>query len=482
GYSGRLSMLYRPPGYGLPGVLAADPPAAAAPLRLGIVGMRRAEPTITPLVYHGGFAVKSLVFETLVRVDDAGNTAPGLADSWERSADGARWTFHLRPGARFHDGRPCDAAAVKAHFDGWIGKPEHDWLGMSSRVERIEAPHPARLDFVMREPYPLVRDLAALNPCAVTSGGPETPLGSGPFRVERHDPGVATLLAQVDTGSRIEVRTLDGGDHIVLSPIAALRSGQVDAVVDGWVPQIPREEARELGAGGEFQVLSSPGSLTVFLRFNRDAAPFRDRDARLRLAAAIDREALVREVAAGYAEPRETLFAVPSWPARRIASPPPTPPAAPPVTARFLVHDLDPDHVRLALAVARQARSAGFSIDVIAAPRPEYLKRLADGDYDLAVSTTHGLPYDPHMWLVSRFLSPEAGDAEMAALVRATFPVEGEALAARYAEIEARIEAEAMLVPLFAPDRLALARRGVEGLRLGRNAYAPDLAAARVAR
>jgi hypothetical protein len=86
------------------------------------------------------------------------------------------------------------------------------------------------------------------------------------------------------------------------------------------------------------------------------------------------------------------------------------------------------------------------------------------------------------MWLVSRFLSPDAGDAEMAALVRATFPAEGDALAARYGDIEARIEAEVLLVPLFAPQRLALARRGVEGLRLGRNAYATDLSGARVAR
>jgi hypothetical protein len=146
------------------------------------------------------------------------------------------------------------------------------------------------------------------------------------------------------------------------------------------------------------------------------------------------------------------------------------------------VHDLDPDHVRMALAVARQARHKGIDIDVVAVPRPEYLKRMGEDDYDIAVSTTHGLPYDPHMWLVSRFLSPDGNDPEFAEPVRATFSAEGEALAARYADIEARIEAEALLVPLFAPQRLAIARRGVEGIRLGRNAYATDLSAARVAR
>jgi peptide/nickel transport system substrate-binding protein len=474
GYSGRLSMLYRPPGYGLPGVLATEAPGAT--LRIGVVGMRRQEPTITPLVYHGGFTVKSLVFETLVRADDEGRPVPGLAESWEQSADGRRWTFLLRPDARFHDGRPCDATAVKAHFERWVGGPEHAWLGMSSRTERIEAPEPLRLVFVMKEPYPLPRDLAAINPCAVAGGGPEVPVGSGPFRVERHEPGVSTLLAHVDTGNRIEIRPLDGGDHVVLSPISALRSGQVDAVVDGWVPQIPREEARELGDA--FRVQASPGSLTVFLDFNREAGPFRERDARLRLAAAVDRDALVREAAAGFAEPRETLFSVPVWPARRVAPPAP-PPQGPPVAARFLVHDLDPDHVRTALAIARQARGAGIYLDVVAVPRPDYVKRRREGDYDLILSATHGIPYDPHMWLVSRFLSPEA-DPGLAAAVRATFGAEGQSLAARYADIEARIEAEALLVPLFAPHRLAIARRDVEGIRFGRNGYAVDLTAARL--
>ena len=39
-----------------------------------------------------------------------------LAERWEANADQSVWTFHLREGATFHDGSPCDAAAVKASF------------------------------------------------------------------------------------------------------------------------------------------------------------------------------------------------------------------------------------------------------------------------------------------------------------------------------------------------------------------------------
>jgi peptide/nickel transport system substrate-binding protein len=42
-----------------------------------------------------------------------------LATSWTVSGGGTRWTFRLRPGARFSDGTPADAAAVKFNFDRW---------------------------------------------------------------------------------------------------------------------------------------------------------------------------------------------------------------------------------------------------------------------------------------------------------------------------------------------------------------------------
>src|SRR5260370_24029005 len=57
------------------------------------------------------------IFDTLVTLDEKGQTQPKLALSWTRSDDYKTWTFKLRPGVKFHDGTPFNAQAVKENFD-----------------------------------------------------------------------------------------------------------------------------------------------------------------------------------------------------------------------------------------------------------------------------------------------------------------------------------------------------------------------------
>ena len=59
----------------------------------------------------------SALFDTLTTLDANGKPQPKLALSWEPSEDFKMWTFKLRPGVKFHDGTPFNAAAFKANFD-----------------------------------------------------------------------------------------------------------------------------------------------------------------------------------------------------------------------------------------------------------------------------------------------------------------------------------------------------------------------------
>src|SRR6478672_13859135 len=58
--------------------------------------------------------VVTLLFDNLTQFDADARLKPGLARSWEASADGRVYTFHLRTNASFHDGRPVRSADVRA--------------------------------------------------------------------------------------------------------------------------------------------------------------------------------------------------------------------------------------------------------------------------------------------------------------------------------------------------------------------------------
>ena len=92
-----------------------------------VIGMEAEPPGLDPgqaLGLHT-LRVTHEIFDTLVATpDDSTEVVPGLAESWQVSADGLAWMFKLRKGVRFHDGTPLDAAAVKFTFDRVID-PSH---------------------------------------------------------------------------------------------------------------------------------------------------------------------------------------------------------------------------------------------------------------------------------------------------------------------------------------------------------------------
>ena len=104
-----------------------------------------------------------LVFENLIRRDprDVPNNMPlipELATSWEISADGLTYTFHLRDGVEFADGTPLTAADVKATFDRTIF-PESFGVGLESiqkslfnAVSAVNVVDPLTVEFKLGEP------------------------------------------------------------------------------------------------------------------------------------------------------------------------------------------------------------------------------------------------------------------------------------------------------------------------------------------
>jgi peptide/nickel transport system substrate-binding protein len=302
--------------------LASLVPARAAAASDLVVGAPADVVSLDPAVLTDGvsLAATQQVFETLVRFRGASlDLEPGLAAGWETSADGLVWTFHLRPGVRFHDGTALDAAAVVWNFDRWrrAGHPHHRdqtragrtfeyWESQfggfddASIVAAVEAVGPLAVRLVLRRPQaPLLANLAIpafgiASPPAVARHGPEFgkhPVGTGPFRFVEWRAGEAVVL-EANPGSwgpsprvrRVVIRPI----RDAAQRLAALRAGEIH-LAEGLGP------AEVAVAGGDpgLQVVFRPPNATAYLAFNHRLRELRDRRVRLAFAHAVDKRALV---------------------------------------------------------------------------------------------------------------------------------------------------------------------------------------------
>ena len=116
-----LNALAAAAGLGLAAPPAATPPAAAPGMRGGRVRAAVAMPhgAIDPLLVNdsGSYQLIFQAAEFLCITQPDLTLKPVLAQSWSHNADGSVWTFKLRRGVRFHDGREMTAADVVATFD-----------------------------------------------------------------------------------------------------------------------------------------------------------------------------------------------------------------------------------------------------------------------------------------------------------------------------------------------------------------------------
>ncbi|MGZ5912729.1 MAG: ABC transporter substrate-binding protein, partial [Reyranella sp.] len=142
-----------------------------------------------------GRIVFSSICDKLFDIDEKLAVVPQLALSHETSADGKTVTIKLRPGVKFHDGEPLDAAAAKYSLDrhltmkGSFRKPE---LGS---VDRVEVVDPLTIKLILKEPFsPLLAQLTdragmMVSPKAAEAAGDKFglhPVCAGPFKfVER---------------------------------------------------------------------------------------------------------------------------------------------------------------------------------------------------------------------------------------------------------------------------------------------------------
>ena len=386
-------------GAGLVVAVSTEPP--------GLDPTTNAAAVIDLLLHHN-------LYENLVQVDSRGGLHPQIAESWELSQDGLVYTFHLREGVRFHNGRPCDAAAVRASFMRAMAEDTaHPHPEFYREIAAIEVVDPLTVRFVLSVPDPAFLPLLALGDSVIVPADVDLsrrPVGTGPFRFEAWRPGDRLVLVRNQDYYLPGVPKLD---RIVFrfipdpsAQLAALRAGDVDLVAE-LTPEI----AVGLEKDPAFQVVSGPQNLVQILAVNTARPPFSDLRVRQALAYAVDREEIIQLVSFGFGTPigshippGTSYYADMTWlyphdpdRARELLKEAGYPDG---FSATLTLPENYTFHVRTGEVIAAQLERVGIHVSVALVDWGTWLARVyGQADYDLTV-IGHTWKLDPAPMLV----------------------------------------------------------------------------------
>ena len=322
------------------------PRAGLAAGRDLVVGLGGDATSLNPVIATDGvsYTVEWPIFDSLLELDERLNVRPLLAESWEASRDGLTYTFKLKKGVTWHDGKPFTARDVaftfysvldpkvttphRAYFDALTGFPELTAKENPKKPEElavkpIEVVDDHTVRFRLRYPSGsflavLVNPRAGIVPEHLLKGTDlntaefnRKPVGTGPFKFVEWRRGERIVLEANDKYhggrpalNRVLFRIIP--DAVV--QLQELRAGGVD-LLEGP----PLTEVARLKQTPGIKVITADNTSYTYFGWRQDLAPFNDLRVRRALNHAIDIPSMIKEVLQGYAAPATGQFPPSSW-------------------------------------------------------------------------------------------------------------------------------------------------------------------------
>jgi ABC-type transport system substrate-binding protein len=307
---------------------AATPPDTATPRRGGT--LRLALPTdVSSLDPAKGFDTISfqfllLLYQGLVEYDDGVKLLPGLATDWSLSADRLTYTFHLRPGVRFSNGReleasdfvfsvertldPKTAAPTESYFEGIAGAKAFR-EGNAASVAGLRAPARYTLTIQLAAPDPTFLYVLTL-PGALVVPREEVrrwgaafathPVGTGPYVLTQWRRAFHLSFARNPLFPRADRQYLDGIDVLIGGDttlhLMMFERGELDIAEVDDNPGIPIPDYLRIARSPRWHNLLErmPVGASEFLSLNVEMPPFDDLKVRQAMNYAINKDKLIR--------------------------------------------------------------------------------------------------------------------------------------------------------------------------------------------
>ncbi len=292
---------------------------------------------IDPNVTNNSFAVPFLenCFVGLVTYDSDGEIIPGEAESWEINDDLTEFTFHLRDGLKWSDGSdhtaqdyvysalrvlsPETAGMYVDMLTAYIVNAEEYYNGEAEAEDvGVTAVDDTTLVFDLVDSCPFFIDLVSMwcydpvQEATIEANGDkwtasaDTYICNGPFKITEMNMGESMILEKNEYYYDADSVTLEKINFRYImdtsTALTAYENGEVDGVRTIASSDLARLQAEDAG------VKTSPSYGTVYYNFNCAVEPYDDPLVRKALNLAIDRDALINNVAQLDAEPAYSLL------------------------------------------------------------------------------------------------------------------------------------------------------------------------------
>ncbi|MBA3747321.1 MAG: hypothetical protein H0W96_07470 [Solirubrobacterales bacterium] len=438
--------------------------------------------TLTPYTFGLGYPLMTLVYDTLMWRDASGVPRPWLARSIRRSAGGRRVTVTLRPGVRWHDGRPLTAADVAFTFRFVAAHFHPRFTPQLSDVRRVRARGRLAVVFELRRPS-LGFDDQPLSDVPILprhvwrnlpSGqlAPRTPtIGSGPYRLVHASPKTGYVFRADRHYTRGVPRVREIRVPIIREArrtFEALRGRRVD-----MVPlSLPRQVREQFESTSGIVVRRGPSYAGTALELNLRRPPFDRPVVRRAIAAALNLQRIVRAVApatpavTGHVHPASGWSRATSLQRFNLARARATLTRLGGAPIRVLAPGNDPVRLEAGRQVVLSLRRAGAAATLVEAPRAKLGRAFGEDasrpDFDVAIRSIPALASQDPEYLTALFGSPARSaplnvsgyrSAAFDALARraATAPDQRRRLAATGAELR-QLARDVPAIALFFSD------------------------------
>ncbi len=392
----------------LAGAMAFANGASAQTIELAVDGSPAGLDPHIVTAFNSVQVVSGTIYESLTTIDKDLRTVPGLAESWQISPDNLTYTFRLRGGVAFHDGKPAEAADVVASLkrvmSSAIASP------LASRLASVAdatAPDARTVVVTLKEPTaPLLTALASI---AIVPRGFEAdkdglqraPMGTGPFKFKEWQPN-GFIALEKNAGYWDKAKPRVDGVKFNIVPESATRQVGLTSGQYQILPNIDAATALQLRGRPNVRLVDTLELAYTLIGMNVSKPPFDNPKVREALNYALNRPEIVQAALFGAGVPGGSLSpALKDW-AVDVASFPcfrhdPAKAQAllreagitAPIAITLLV--LPRQDIRdIAQVVQQQLNRAGFRVELRIPEIGQFVQDWRNSNFDAFASTNAG--------------------------------------------------------------------------------------------